>query len=441
MTALSKNAAHVLSALHKKGYKAYIVGGAVRSFLMGNTPDDTDITTDALPNEIKEVFSGYKVIETGIQHGTVTVLIGDEAIEITTFRTEDGYTDGRHPDKVSFSRSIEDDLKRRDFTMNSIAFCPSDGYTDPFGGREDICNKIIRCVGVPEERFREDSLRILRGLRFASVTGFSIEDNTSEAMFSCKDLIRNISVERIYTETVKMLCGSNVKNVIITYFDIIAEYLPEIASFKNFDQHNYHHKYDLLNHTATVVESIEPIPHLRLAALLHDVAKPLCMTLDDEGTGHFYKHASKGAHIAEAILRRLHSDKDTTERVTKLIKWHDTPIDENEETVKRKLRVMGEEMLRDLIKLQRADTLGLADEFHNRSEHFDRLEGLIDKVISDGQCFSLKELKINGNDMLELGLKNKEIGAALNYALEGVISNSVKNDKDSLIEYIKESRQ
>ena len=441
MSLISETAKAAIDALINNGYKAYLVGGAVRSILMGDAPTDIDITTDALPEEVKKTYSGCRVIETGIQHGTVKVIINNTPVEITTFRIEDVYTDGRHPDSISFSKELAHDLKRRDFTMNSIAYNSHEGFIDLFDGAEDIKKRTIRCVGNPEERFTEDALRILRALRFASVTGFTIKKETSEAMLGCKNMINNISVERIYSETVKMLCGSNINKVLVDYFDIICIFMPELMPMKNFNQHNFHHKYDLLNHTAAVVSNIKPVPHLRLAALLHDIAKPMCMTFDSEGTGHFYKHASKGSQIAAEILSRMHSDNNTIDKVSKLIKWHDSPIQEKEEVIKKKLRTMGEEMLRELIELQRADTLGLADEFQNRLQHFERLEMLIDKIISDGQCFALKDLAINGNDMISIGLKGQQIGQALNLALDAVISNKINNNKADLINYIKESRQ
>ena len=438
MVFLSEKADFIINRLNKHGFRAFIVGGAVRDILMGKEPTDTDITTDALPEETKAVFSDYNVIETGIKHGTVTVVIDSTPVEITTFRTEGAYSDGRHPDSVSFTRNIEDDLSRRDFTMNSIAYNSTDGITDPFGGAKDIKMGVIRCVGNPGLRFTEDSLRILRAMRFSSVLGFEIEKETSEAMLCCRELLKNVSAERIYTELTKMLCGKNIKSVLLKYADIFAVIIPDIGKMQSFNQHNFHHKYDLLGHTAAVTESIEPVHHLRLAALLHDIGKPYCMSFDEAGVGHFYKHPSIGADIADKILRNLKADNSTREKVIKLIKWHDTPIEESERIIKRKLRSMGEEMLYDLIRLKRADTKGLADEFHIRSEHFDRLEQIISDVIEKQQCFSLKDLAINGNDAASLGFKGKSIGNALNFALEAVMDGT-ENSYEVLIRLIKEN--
>ena len=439
MLQIPEIAGFVIKKLEENGCEAYIVGGSVRDMLMGSVPSDTDITTNALPNHIKTLFSDYTVIETGIKHGTVTVIIDSIPVEITTYRTEDGYSDGRHPDKVSFTSDIREDLSRRDFTINSIAFNPRFGCVDLFDGIKDIKNKTIRCVGDPKTKFAEDALRILRALRFSSVLGFGIEESTSEAIHECKHLLKNISTERIYTELSKTLCGKNIRNVLTEYADVIAVPIPEIERTINFDQKNFHHKYNLLSHTAEVVSNIPSEKHLRFAALFHDIGKPLCQSFDENSVAHYYKHPSIGAHIADEILLRLKSDNATREKVVKLIKWHDTPIEENEHIIKRKLRSAGKELLFDLYELQKADTLGLADEYHDRLPHFERLKDMTIEILNQQQCFSLKDLEINGNDASSVGLKGKQIGNALNYALEAVIDGVIENKKDILISYIKEN--
>ncbi len=435
MNLLSKEAEYAINILNGKGYEAYAVGGCTRDMIMGRECDDTDITTSALPEEIKEAFSDFRTVDTGIKHGTVTVLIDGIPLEITTYRTEKGYSDGRHPDEVIFTRSLEEDLRRRDFTVNSIAYCPEKGLIDPYGGREDIERKIIRCVGNSAERFTEDSLRILRGLRFASVLGFEIEKETAEAMRKCKELLNIVSKERIFSELSKLLCGRNVKYILVNYSDILEVILPEIKGMKNFNQHNFHHIYDILEHTAVVTENIPPDPHLRFAALFHDCGKPDCFSLDENGTGHFYSHPSISAKKAEQALLRLKSDTKTREKVIKLVKVHDTPIEESERIIKKRLRSMGQELFFDLIKLQRADTKGLAPEFHGREEHFDILEKMAKQIVESEDCFSLKDLKINGNDLMKEGFKGKEIGTALSIALEAVIDGKVKNEKEMLLAF------
>jgi len=429
----------IINRLEFSGYEAYLVGGAVRDMLTGSEPGDTDITTNALPEQIKAVFSDLPVIETGIKHGTVTVVKESTPIEITTYRTEEGYSDGRHPDKVSFTGEITKDLSRRDFTVNSIAYNPRSGLVDPFSGEKDIERKIIRCVGNPETRFNEDALRILRALRFSSVLGFEIDRETAKALHKFRHLLSNVSAERIYSELGKILCGKNVKSIITEYADVLSIPIPEIGRMIDFDQKNYHHKFDLLRHTAEVTANIPPVKHLRLAALFHDIAKPICQSFDENSVAHYYKHPSIGAHIADDIMLRLKADNTTREKVVKLIKWHDTPIEESERIIKRKLRSIGEELLFDLYELQRADTLGLADEYHSRLPHFEKLKEMTLKILDQEQCFSLKELKINGNDISALGLKGRQIGNVLNFAVEAVIDGVCENRKEDLIKLIKKN--
>ena len=410
-------------------------GGCVRDMLMGIEPHDIDITTNATPDEVKAVFADFHTLDIGIKHGTVTVINDSEPIEITTYRKESTYSDGRRPDAVTFSRHINDDLSRRDFTSNAIAYSPSVGIVDPFGGIADIENKILRCVGNPDERFEEDSLRILRGLRFASVLGFSIDKATEEAMYSCRELINIVSPERIFTEISKLICGKNAGTIISRYSDILAVALPEIKDMKGFEQHNFHHIYDVLNHTAKVVDSVYPAVDLRFAALFHDCGKPDCFSIDENGVGHFYSHASISAQKAKEALTRLRCDNATKDKVVKLVKIHDTPIEPDSKIVKKKLQKYGEEILFDLIKLQRADNMGLSPEFLYRQETYDKLEEIARQVIEENQCFSLKDLAVNGREMISLGLKGKDIGTALDELLKAVIEEKCNNDKESLIEY------
>lgn len=436
MNFLSEKALIIIDRLEKNGFEAFAVGGCIRDMLMNKRADDCDITTNASTAEIKTVFSDLKTVDTGIKHGTVTVIFKNESFEITTYRLESTYSDNRHPDKVIFTKNIKDDLSRRDFTVNSIAYSPSAGFVDPFGGREDIEKGIIRCVGKAEERFKEDSLRILRGLRFSSVLGFEIENETKKAMLSCKHLIKNLSEERIFSELSKLICGKNVREILTEFSDIFSEFIPEIRLMKGFEQHNFHHIHDVLTHTAVVTENIPPLLHLRLAALFHDIAKPLCFSLDETGTGHFYSHASMGVKIAEERLTALRCDNKTKEKVLVLIRLHDTPIEESEKIIKRRLNSIGEELFFDLIKLKRADTAGLAPEFAERNSHFDRLEEMAREILKRDECFSLKHLAVNGNDLIKLGFKGKEIGQSLELLLEAVIDGKSENSKEKLIDYV-----
>lgn len=424
-----------LEKLNANGFEAYIVGGFVRDMIMNKESHDIDITTDALPWQISEAFSNFHVIETGIKHGTVTVIIDSLPIEITTYRVESGYTDNRHPDSVSFSKSLYDDLSRRDFTMNALAYNPNVGIIDRFGCMKDIDNRVIRCIGDPNERFGEDSLRILRALRFSSTLGFTIEQNTRSAISKCCSMMGNLSKERVASELIKMLMGKNVKKVLLSFYDEISYLLPQLADMKGFEQHNFHHIYDVWEHTAVVTEQIEAKPHLKLAALFHDCGKPDCFSLDENNVGHFYSHASISANKARQAIETLKLDTFTKERVEKLVRIHDTPLEINEITVKKKLNRLGESCLRDLIALQRADNLGQAPEFRYRQKQFDELEMLIDKIKDEQQCFSIRSLALNGYDVMNLGFKGKQVGQVLNMLVDAVIEERVANDKNALIDF------
>lgn len=424
-----------ISILEEAGFEAYIVGGCVRDMLMGKEINDIDITTNASPEETKQAFSHLRTIDTGIKHGTVTVIIEHYPVEITTYRIDIGYSDGRHPDSVAFTRSLHEDLARRDFTVNAIAYNPKTGIIDPFDGEYDIKNMIMRCVGDATRRFTEDSLRILRGLRFSATLGFTLEAETMYAATECRHLLKNVSAERIYTELSKMLCGKDIRRVLLTYPEIFEEILPEVRRMNGFNQKNFHHIYDVWAHTAAVTASIEPVPHLRFAALLHDCGKPDCFSIDSDGVGHFYKHARKSTDKAEAALIRLKSDNFTKARVTQLIKLHDTPIDPDEKVIKKKLGKYGEELFFDLIRLQRADNMGQSPDFRFRQEIYNQIEAIARGILESNQCFSLKDLAIKGNDLSAFGLKGREIGEALGILLNAVIDGKVENTNDALSEY------
>ena len=430
-----------LSALKKSGYSAFLVGGSVRDRLMGRPVHDIDIATNALPQETARVFKKHAVIPTGLAHGTVTVLIENTPVEITTFRTESAYSDNRHPDFVSFSKNISDDLSRRDFTMNAIAEDENGALFDPFGGKEDIEKRLIRCVGNAETRFKEDALRILRALRFSAVLSFSIEEETSRAIRSCKKLLNKLSPERIASELSLLLCSDGAADVLLRYPEVFAEIIPCLKAMQGFAQHNEHHCFDVWEHTVNVVRNVRPALHLRLAALFHDCAKPLVFSLDESGTGHFYSHAPRGAAIAEKELKRLRFDNETTQKVVKLVKIHDSPLECSEVSVKKKLNRLGEETFFDLIRLQRADNLAQSEKFRFRQKNFDYLEETAKKILEQNECFSLKKLAVNGNDMLSLGLCGKEIGAMLDFLVEQVIEGKTANEKPLLLEAAKREKE
>ena len=424
-----------IEKLNENGYEAYIVGGCVRDSLMGCTPKDYDITTSAEPGETETVFRDFRVIETGIKHGTVTVVINNIPLEITTFRIDSEYLDNRHPKNVTFTKSLEEDTARRDFTMNALAYNNEKGLCDFYGGASDIKNKIIRCVGDADKRFNEDALRIMRALRFSSVLGFDIEENTKTAMFNNKHLLKNISSERLASELVKLLCGENVKKILLEYIDILGVFIPELLPMKGFEQHNKHHIYDVWTHTAIAAENIDASPVLRLAALFHDVGKPQCFFMKD-GEGHFYGHAEISSAIAENVLSRLKFDNATKNTVVKLVKIHDVQIEETDKAIKRCLNKHTPPIFFMLLKLKRADTLAQSGICRDRLEYISRLEAQANELLNSNVCFSLNDLAVNGNDLIALGLKpGRQLGSILNTLLEKVISGELQNNKEVMIDY------
>ena len=430
---MSNGARLVLDRLHENGYEAYVVGGSVRNMMLGMPVDDFDITTNALPNETKLLFPDFTVVETGIKHGTVTVVVNGENVEITTYRTEGEYTDSRHPDKVEFTSSLELDLSRRDFTVNALAYDGEGTVVDLFDGEEDIKNKVIRAIGNPYERFNEDALRILRAVRFSSVLGFDIEENTRCAMLECKHLLSKISKERIAVEINKFLCGKNVKNALLYNWEIISEIIPEIAKMHGFDQKNRHHIYDILTHTAVAIENTLPITHLRLAALFHDTGKIYTVSTDENGEQHFYAHPHKSEEIARAYLNEYKYDNFTKDRVCLLVKIHDTVVEEDKIYIKKRLNRIGKDTFFELINLQRADNKA-QNPVYDRTEHFDAVVRIADGVLSEAECFSLKDLAINGRDLMENGFpRGKILGQILDYLLKSVIEEKTENKKEALL--------
>ncbi len=432
MLEISKSATKAIGMLNSAGYEAYIVGGCVRDMVMGKGAHDYDITTSALPSETKAVFQNERVIETGLKHGTVTVILDGEPLEITTYRIDGDYLDNRHPQSVSFTRKLENDLSRRDFTMNALVYNEKEGVLDYFGGKRDIENKIIRAIGEPVKRFTEDALRILRAIRFSSTLGFEIEENTRKAMISCKHLLHNISPERISEEINKFVLGKNVKQAILQNYEILGEICHEFLKMKGFDQHNKWHIYDVLEHTAVAVENTPPVLHLRLAMLFHDTGKVHTFSIDENGVGHFYGHGEKSAEIVKDYLNRYKYDNRTKDEVYNLVRLHDMPTEADEVLIKKRLNRIGKERFLDLIKIQRADNLAQNPAF-TRMEHFNTLEKISKEIINQS-CFDLSSLKVNGSDMVSLGFVGKEIGEALKTLLDEVIENKLPNEKEALLE-------
>lgn len=431
---LSDNAAFVIRRLEENGFDAYVVGGCVRDSLLGLEPHDFDVCTNALPHETTAVFSDFTCIPTGLQHGTVTVVRNGEPVEITTYRTESAYSDGRHPDRVDFVSTVEEDLSRRDFTVNAMAYHPERGLVDPFGGQTDLQQRVLRCVGNAEMRFNEDALRILRALRFTACYGFAIEENTAAALENTASRLALVASERVRAELDRLLLGAHVAPVLLQFRDILLPVLPELEATFDFCQRNPHHHLDVYGHTVQAVASSKPILSVRLALLLHDIGKPSCFSLDENGVGHFYSHAAVGEAMATDILKRLRYDRRTAERVCLLIRYHDVVIEPDEAPIKRWLSRFGEEFLRQLLWVKAGDNRGqppaLAAE---RLAELDVLHGLIDRVLEQQQCFSLRDLAINGNDLLAVGYEGKAVGEALQWALEAVMDERLPNDREVLL--------
>jgi len=428
---LSEAALICIQTLEKAGYKVYAVGGCVRDSLLGQTPHDCDLCTNATPAETAQLFSQYTLVRSGEQHGTIGVVIQSEFIEITTFRTEGGYQDGRHPDWVQFMPNVEDDLARRDFTVNAIAYNPRHGYVDPFRGQEDLENRILRTVGDPQDRFTEDSLRILRGVRFAIRYDLTPDPETLQAMKTLAPLMKNLAVERVYSELCKLLPLISAQNL-LDYAPILLEALPELAPCLNFSQHSVHHAFDVYTHTAFVVEATPPRLAVRWAALLHDCGKPACFQADADGTGHFYGHAQQSAQIAEELLLRLKAPTALREQVVFLIAHHMTPLEPDKPQLRRKLGRYGRQALEDLIDLQQADHTGKGT--GEETEQFQILRELLAELEAEQACLTVKDLQINGRDLLELGFApGPRLGECLQHLLYQVQDELLPNERTALL--------
>lgn len=427
----------VLEALEAAGYEAWCVGGCVRDTLLGREPEDWDVTTSALPEEIMAVF-GSHAFPTGLKHGTVTVRSQHQSVEVTTYRVDGTYHDHRRPDSVAFTRSLEEDLARRDLTVNAMAMDLRGTLRDPFGGQADLKAGILRCVGDPDRRFQEDALRILRVLRFAAVLGFSIEPGTATAIHQNRELLRDIAAERVQVEFFKLLQGKDAAAVLREYPDVVGVFWPEVLPMVGFDQKNFHHCYDVWEHTLHAVDWIPGDPVLRCAALLHDIGKPNCFTADEKGLGHFYGHPAISRDLADGMLRRLKCSNELRETVTRLVEWHDRDIPRTDRGVRKALNVLGEEDLRRLILVKRADNFAQAPQFWDRQAEIDKAEDILDRLLAEDACFSLKQLAVNGKDLTEMGLSGPAVGQALNTLLERVVDGGLPNERAALLEAVKD---
>lgn len=428
-----------LSLIERSGKRAWPVGGCVRDALMGRSPGDYDITTDALPEETKRIFDGFTVIETGIKHGTVTVIIDSHPVEITTLRRDGEYVDSRHPATVSFTDSLTEDLARRDFTVNAMAYSESEGIFDPFGGQSDIKNRIIRCVGDPERRFSEDALRILRMLRFSSVLGFTPEPKTAEAARRLAPSLSLISGERVRDELVKILCGMDALRILCDFPDIISVIIPEIKPCIGFDQKSPHHVHDVYGHCIHAVVSSPPTPEVRVAALLHDIKKPACFFIGADGNGHYRGHAQRSAKAAKNILGRLRFDGKSTSRIVRMIELHDSYPKPNRAAVRRDIAACGIDLWYQLESLRKADSAAKAPgAYGDENKYFRKVRELADAIIRDGDCISLSALAVDGNDILSLTDDGKTVGNILDSLLEAVIAGALQNERAELMAKAKE---
>ncbi len=429
----------IINTLEASGHEAYAVGGCVRDCILGKTPHDWDITTSAQPGDVKALFK--KTFDTGIEHGTVTVLMGKTGYEVTTYRIDGKYEDGRHPSEVIFTASLEEDLKRRDFTINAMAYNPDRGLVDLFDGMADLKKGIIRAVGNPIERFTEDALRMLRALRFAAQLGFDIEPATYEAIKILAPTLAKISAERIQVELVKLVTSDNPGRIRDVYATgLTAIFMPEFDEMMTTDQHTKHHKYTVGQHTICAMEEIEPDKILRLTMLLHDVGKPACKTTDENGQDHFKGHPEAGADMARTILRRLKFDNDTISAVVNLVRNHDDRPAVTPRNVRRMAIRVGEDNMDALLAVKRADTLAQSDyQREEKLQYIEDIRATFLQIQADNNCLKIKDLKINGKDLIAMGLpQSNKIGLILKTLFDEVVEEPEKNDRDYLLKRARE---
>ena len=421
-----------MEALEQAGFAAYAVGGCVRDALLGRTPHDFDLCTDARPEQTRAVFSGRQLVLAGEKHGTVGVVTPEGVVEITTFRQEGSYGDNRRPDWVDFITDLREDLARRDFTVNAMAFSPARGLADPFGGRQDLEKKILRAVGDPDTRFQEDSLRILRGVRFCAAYGLTPDPETEAAMLRQAHLMEHLARERVFEELNRLLPKINAPQL-IRFAPVLAAVIPELGPMIGFDQHSPHHAYDLYTHVAHVVEAVPGEPVLRWAALLHDIGKVPTFTRDENGRGHFYGHAQTGETMAEAVLRRLKAPTALREQAVELIGLHMTRLEPDKKRLRRTLNRLGTDTVLRLLDLQQADMGSKGTGTPEEMGQFSAVRELLAEILAEDSCLSLKELAVNGNDLMALGYSGREIGRELDRLLGLVLEETLPNTRQALL--------
>lgn len=428
---------YCIEKLERSGFAAYAVGGCVRDSLLGLTPQDYDLCTNATPAQIRRIFSDHRLILAGEKHGTVGVLVENIPVEITTFRTEGGYRDNRHPDWVQFETHIKADLSRRDFTVNAMAYSPTRGLADPFGGQADLQNKCLRAVGDAATRFTEDSLRILRGVRFAVRYHLTPDAATENAMFSLAPLMDNLARERVFSELCKLLPLISAKDL-LRFSPVLTQVLPELAPLVDFDQHSPHHAYDIFTHTAHVVAAVPEELSLRWAALLHDLGKPQSFYRDETGRGHFPGHAGLGAELANTALLRLKAPAALRQQVTELIRLHMTPLEPDKKLLRRRLGKLGLETLDRLLLLQEADMCSKGTGIPEETSQFAAIRQVLEEILKEDACLHIRDLAVNGHDLMALGLQGKQVGQCLEQLLQQVQDERLPNERTALLTAVKE---
>ncbi len=426
------NVLHLINTLERAGFEAYMVGGCVRDSLLGQEPQDYDLCTSATPDAICKVFADCQLVRNGEKHGTIGVVYSGKLYEITTFRTEGDYSDNRHPDQVAFVSSLTEDLRRRDFTINAMAYHPLQGLIDPWNGASDLQNGILRAVGNPETRFTEDALRILRGMRFAVRFHLTVEKDTRQAMFQLVENMQSLARERVFDELCKLLPAVSAKDL-QAFAPVLVGVIPELQATIGFQQHSPHHRYDVFTHTAHVVEAAPKDLALRWAALLHDIEKPAAFTQDENGRGHFYGHADSSAETAEKILTQLKAPNALREKVVFLIAHHMTPLETDKKLLMRRLSKYGKDNLLSLLQLQKADFCSKGTR-NGEAPAFSEIQKLVEEILQESACLSVKDLAINGRDVLALGYKpGPQIGKCMTTLLEKVQNEEIPNEKEALL--------
>lgn len=431
---LPQDVIKIIERLESCGHEAYAVGGCVRDSILGKEPADWDITTSASPEEVKALFA--HTIDTGIAHGTVTIMCGKCGYEVTTYRIDGEYKDGRHPESVAFTNLLSEDLRRRDFTINAMAYNQTEGLVDLFGGMQDLQDGVIRCVGEATERFSEDALRMLRAVRFAAQLGFSIDKATYDAICALAPTIARVSMERIMVELVKLLTSAHPEEMRTVYAcGLTGIFLPEFDAMMETPQHTVHHQYSVGEHTIHALMAVPADRVLRLTMLFHDVAKPVCRTTDEAGNDHFYGHPEIGAEMTGQILRRLKFDNDTIRSVKRLVRFHDMRPVLQEKNVRRSIVKMGLESFPEIFAVKRADTL--AQSMYMRQQKLDAIdqfEALYDRIMEKQVCVQKKDLALNGKDLLDLGVpQGKKVGEILDLLFTQVIEEPAKNTREELL--------